>query len=297
MKLLLIYNPQAGFGRAKKLLPEVKKYLSEKNISAELIVTTAKRHGQEVIRSANFDEYDGLISCGGDGTMFELLNGYYQNKSQKRPLIGLIPTGTGNSFARELDLYKKDWKQAIDIIANGNTKKVDVGRFRTNGETYYFLNIIGFGFVSDVNKSAQYIKVFGNMAYILGVFYQLVFLRPYKIKMETGNGTIERENLFVEVSNSTYTGTTFLMAPNAEIDDGLCDVTLLGKVSRRRLLKIFPTIFDGTHINQPEVETFKVKKVVFESSIPKILTPDGELLGSTPLEIECLKQDIEMYWK
>jgi diacylglycerol kinase (ATP) len=87
------------------------------------------------------------------------------------------------------------------------------------------------------------------------------------------------------------------MAPRARIDDGLLDVTLLGRMSRRRLLKCFPLIFTGEHLKLPEVETFQARSIRITTETPKVLTPDGELEGSTPVEVECLKQEIEVLWK
>jgi len=86
------------------------------------------------------------------------------------------------------------------------------------------------------------------------------------------------------------------MEAEAEIDDGLLDVVILNKINRRRLLKIFPTIFKGTHIHEKEVEYIKAKKIKIETNIPKILTPDGELMGSSPVEIECLHKAVEVFW-
>ena len=107
---------------------------------------------------------------------------------------------------------------------------------------------------------------------------------------------MEQENIFVEVSNTTYTS-NFLMAPNAKIDDGLLDITLLRKITRRRLLQCFPKIFTGEHILFEEVEQFKAKKISIETETPKIITPDGELVGISPVKVECLHQAVEVFWK
>jgi diacylglycerol kinase (ATP) len=87
------------------------------------------------------------------------------------------------------------------------------------------------------------------------------------------------------------------MAPNALIDDGLLDITILKKMSRRKLLSSFPKIFTGEHIHLPEVETYQAKRIKIVSKKPKVLSPDGELIGITPVEIECLNQAIEVFWK
>ena len=296
MKIIVIFNPHAANKRAKKILPLLEKNFEELQISADIFITEHRGHGVELTAHTDFSTYDGIIAAGGDGTLFEVINGYYKNSSVRRIPVGVLPTGTGNAFARELGLLKTDWGKAIRIIAAGKTKKVDVGRFTTNGEKYYFVNILGFGFVGDVNKTAQKFKWFGNFAYTIGVLYQIIFLKSFNLTLKMNDKLIERENIFVEISNTRYTGTTFLMAPQADVADGLLNITLLNKINRRGILKIFPTIFDGSHINQKQVESFTAKRISIEARPAKVLTPDGELFGSTPIEVSCLKQDMEFFW-
>ncbi len=296
MKLLLIFNPHAANGRAKKMLPRLLNRFSEREIELEVLQTQSQGHGRELTSQADFSQFDGIIAGGGDGTLFEVINGYYANPSEKRIPVGVLPTGTGNAFSRDLDLKSSDWEKAIDIIHANNIKKIDVGHFITEGKEYYFLNILGLGFVSDVSDTAKGLKIFGNTAYTFGVLYHIIFLHSHKLTIEIDGNKFERENIFVEISNSRYTGTSFLMAPEAKMDDGLLDVTLLNKINRRGLLKIFPTMFDGSHVQQDHVEVFKARKIKIETGVPKVLTPDGEVLGSTPIEVECLKQDVPFFW-
>jgi YegS/Rv2252/BmrU family lipid kinase len=296
MKLLVVYNPHAGHDRAGKLLPEVKKRFDEKNISAEWLVTERPGHAVELVRGADFSKYEGLVVAGGDGTLFETVNGFFQNISQRRIPLGVLPVGTGNAFARDLYLNGPSWIEAVDVIALNKTKKVDVGRFQTEGKDYYYLNILGLGFVADVVDVAHRLKWMGNFSYTAGVLYKTVFLKSHHLKIEADGKTMERENVFVEISNTRYTS-NFLMAPGAKIDDGFLDVTLLSKLTRRRLLACFPKIFTGEHIHMPEVEQFQAKNLRIETDTPKVLTPDGELLGSTPVHVECLKQAVDVYCK
>lgn len=278
------------------MLPLIKDTFRTLRISTEILLTKNQGHGLELAAQADFSAYDGIIAAGGDGTLYEVINGYYKNRSVQRIPVGVLPTGTGNAFAKELDLLKNDWEKAIRIIAAGKTKKVDVGQFTSNGEKHYFVNILGFGFVGDVNKTAQRFKWLGDFAYTIGVLYQILFLKTFKLSIKMDDISIERENIFVEISNTRYTGTTFLMAPEADVADGLLNITLLNKINRREILKIFPTIFDGSHINQKQVETFTAKQIRVETQPVKVLTPDGELFGSTPIEVSCLKQDMEFFW-
>ena len=122
---------------------------------------------------------------------------------------------------------------------------------------------------------------------------KIIFLRNYKVYLDLDGEKIERENVFVEVSNTRYTS-NFLMAPTAEVDDGYLDVVLLNKTTRRRMLQCLPKIFTGDHVTMEEVETYKAKKISIKTDHPKELTPDGEMFGTTPLVIECLHRDIEV---
>ncbi|MDH5742937.1 MAG: diacylglycerol kinase family lipid kinase [Candidatus Aminicenantes bacterium] len=296
MKVLLVYNAVAAHKRAKKILPDVEVCFINKGIKFDLQLTDYPDHAVDIVGKADFSQYDGVIAAGGDGTLFEVINGYYKNPAQEKIPLGVLPIGTGNAFARDLELDASRWEEAVEIIRLERPRKVDVGVFHTHGQDYYFLNIMGLGFVADVGKIAHKLKIFGNISYTLGVLYRTVFLKAYHVKIETNGKIFERENIFVEISNTRYTS-NFLMAPNAEIDDGLLDVTLVSKITRRRLIQCFPKIFTGEHIHLDEVEQFKAKKIVVETDTPKILTPDGELVGITPVSVECLHQAVPVFWK
>lgn len=296
MKILLIYNNFAGNGRAKKTLNKVESLLEKYNIGFTLAITKYKGNGIEITEDADFSKYDGIVAAGGDGTLFEVINGYYKNLSEKRIPIGILPVGTGNAFVRDMGLDNNQIEEAVKTISRQNFKKVDVGKFSTGNNDYYFLNIVGAGFVADVNATAQKLKIFGNLSYTIGVLYQTLLLHSNKIRLEIDGRRIEVDSTFIEVSNTRYTS-NFLMAPSAEVDDGLLDITLVHKITRRKLLKTFPKIFTGEHIDAEEVETFKASRIKIEYDNPKVMTPDGELLGTTPVEIACLKQAIEVYWK
>jgi diacylglycerol kinase (ATP) len=296
MNLLLVYNPRAANRRAAGLLPTVKNLFSGHGINVDLRLTEFPGHAVDIVREADFAACDGVIAAGGDGTLFEAVNGYYRNPSSRRVPLGVLPTGTGNAFARDLELESGGLEEAAAIIAGGRTRRVDVGRFTSGGESFHFLNILGLGFVADVTATAARLKLFGNIAYTFGVFARTIGLRSYHLVIETDGRTLERENIFAEVSNTRYTS-NFLMAPAASIDDGLLDVTLLGKISRRGLLTSFPKIFTGEHVHMPEVETFQARKLRLSTEEPRVLTPDGELVGATPVEVECLRRDIEVFWK
>ena len=296
MKQLIIFNPWAGHEYAAKVRPQIEAYCNEIDLPYDIFLTQRAGHGIELCRDADFSQYSGIIAAGGDGTLFEVVNGYYRNSSAVRLPIGVIPVGSGNAFVRDMNLHDHDWKLALDVIKAGQTRKFDVGHFTTEGQTWYYLNILGIGLVADIVATAHKMKWLGNVAYTLSSLYHILKLKPFQVRLEMDGQEIERENVFVEISNTRYTA-NFLMAPNAKTDDGLLDINLLSPKSRLGLIKSFPKIITGEHIHMAEVESFQASHIRVETNIPKILTPDGELMGSTPLEIDCLKQAIEVFWK
>ncbi len=296
MNILLVYNPFAGHGKSGKLLPEVEKILKNHNITYQLILTKARGDAMKQVQEIDLSSFDGLISSGGDGTLHEILNGYYKNKSSKKPPVGIIPNGTGNSFAIELGLKSFEFEKAIAIIAKNKIRKVDLGFCQMKDSSFYFHNILGFGMVADINLAANKYKFLGNTSYTIASLEKILALKTYPLEIILDGNKINQENVFVEISNTRYTGSDFLMAPEAKIDDGLLDVTISKKTGRKNIFNIFMDVFKGTHIHNKDVDYIKAKKIIVNTKEAKELTPDGEQYGATPLTVECKKEFLEFFW-
>jgi len=302
MKYLVVYNPNAGGGKAQKLLPEVKEEFNKYNFNYDILLTEYSGHAEEIVKKLDFNLYSGgIISCGGDGTLFEVINGYFNNplsKIKKIP-IGVLPVGTGNAFIRDIGITSETWKDAVKLIIENKTKAIDIGKFSTENKIHYFINILGLGFVADVNRTSNSWKMFGKFSYTIAVLIRTLFLKTDRLKLiyDNDNKEMEIDATFVEISNSRYTG-DYLMAPKAILDDGLLDITIATRFTRIGLLKAFSSIFTGEHIHKKEIQIFQTNKIkVICEKEGKILTPDGELFGSTPIEVECLPRAIDIYWK
>jgi len=294
LRLLVIFNPHAAATRAARLLPGIRSGL-EKFAEIELLQTSGVGDAIRLVTDADLSCYDGLLAVGGDGTLFEVLNGLYRHDREHRIPLGLIPVGTGNAFARDLGLMPGDWQKSIDVIAARRLKRVDTGRVNTPRETFYFLNIIGTGLPVDAMYTAQKLKFIGNSAYTLATLWQAIRLKSHFYVIELDGVQMEQESMFVEVSNTRYTGTSFLIAPAAQIDDGLLDLTLVRKLSRSRLLRLFPTIYKGRHVHFEEVVTRQAREIRIHSPQNLALAPDGEIRGMTPATITCLERDLEIF--
>lgn len=294
MHILLISNPAARNGRARKFLEPVLGAFAKHNIQVTVAYTSCRGDAIERVSQADLHDVDAVVAMGGDGTVFETVNGIFRRNEPAKPPLGIIPVGTGNAFVRDFGLDTSHWQEAVTCIANGKTRPVDVGQFTCADGTWQFLNIVGLGFVSDVCETAHRLKKIGNMSYTIGVFHRTLKLDTFPVRLVVDGEERLRETVFIEISNSRYTS-NFLMAPDAKLDDGRLDVTLLNRVTRRRLLSAFPRIFKGTHVELDEVESFTIRKLHIETDRPRLLTPDGELLGHSPVTIECLPGALDIF--
>ncbi len=295
LKLLIIFNPQAAHGRSVRKLADIRAKFESLNINTQFMPTTHPGHGKELVANTELTGFDGLVAAGGDGTVFEVLNGLYEHPAPERIPLGLLPIGTGNAFARELDLQPGAWSEAIDILHRGRSRKIDVAHVKTADQGYYFLNIVVMGFGVKASLTAKKLKFFGRSAYTLATLWQVLKLKSYPLEMEVDGKPVHSDNVFVTISNSRYTGTHFLIAPDAVIDDGLLNVTVLRKVRRGRLLGLFPTIYDGRHVEHEEISTHQGSHIKIHSPEAMLLGPDGEFCGKTPVEIRCLHQDLSIF--
>ncbi len=292
--LLIIFNAHAGSGQADKLMPAIEAYLNKLKLPYDLKKTGRPKDVHTLITQSQLDRYSAVVAAGGDGTLFEVVNALMRIRPEQRLPLGVLPVGTGNAFSKELGLKPADWKKAIDIIQGNNKKHVDVGKVQTSDEQYYFINIVGIGLVVNIGKTTKKIKKLGPASYSLAALWETMRIKPNKVKLNIDGQVIEDDLVFVEVANSRYTGTSFKIAPEAKIDDGLLDVVILKPISRWRILNLFPTIYSGSHINHPEIETFKAKNISLTTADPMPLMPDGEFIGHTPASISCEPGAIEL---
>jgi len=284
MKIALIVNPHAGGKKSKTLLPLIEKKLSFHHIEHHTYISLYHEHSLKIASELKIDKYDAIIAMGGDGTNFHVLNGLLPAfKPEKIPPLGIIPVGSGNSFAMDLNLHT--FEDGIRSIVKNTPRWVDVCSFTQTPKKIYFVNLTGLGFVTDVAKTAQKFKFFKDFSYIIGVFYRTLNLNFHYMELEIDGEMISGENCFVEFCNSRFTGGNMMMAPDAKIDDGFMDIIIAGKMSRTSLLATLPKIFKGTHIKHPAVKSFKAKKATIKTWPNKTLLPDGEIFGATPATI------------
>ena len=193
LKVLIIFNPHAGSGRAMNYLPLIESCLESREVFADIIHTTHSGHAQELVKSTDLANYDGVVAAGGDGTLFELVNGLMHHAPDKRIPFGVIPVGTGNAFSRELGLQPTDWQKGIDIIVQQQTQKIDIGQANTKHASFYFINIIGMGFVVDAGRTTLKIKKLGKSAYTLATLWETAKLKKHPVKLTLTDANEQQE--------------------------------------------------------------------------------------------------------
>ena len=288
----LVINPEAGRGLGSELGPAAARYLAELGLPTRILNSTGQGDGEAKVRAALAEKPQVVIAAGGDGTVHEAVNGWL--KAGGGAPLGVIPVGTGNDFAKML-APSNDWREACWRIARGETRKVDAGRCND----YYFANGLGVGFDAQVALEANGIRwLRGNAVYGIALAKILILKhsRPTVRVSYEGGEPFETDITLLTVNNGRVEGGSFVMAPDAEIDDGLFDVVVAQGMGRLGILQLLPQVLKGEHMQHPKVIKFRTSKLTVESDEPLPIHADGELhyTGPTRLEIEVLPKKLEV---
>jgi diacylglycerol kinase (ATP) len=287
---LAIVNPAAGGGRSRKLLGPALQRLQAGGIEVKVAETRAPGQATEIAREAYGRGVRNFIAVGGDGTSYEIVNGLYpQALDGERPTLGFLPLGTGNSFLR--DFSHKGVEYAIESLLAQRSRTCDVMRLRHRTGVIHYINLLSMGFAADVaTLRARRFSAWGELGYVTSIFLTLSRFkrRPFPVRVE-GNGNFDsRRCLFLTFNNSKFTGGTMMIAPKAEIDDGLVEYVRWGPIGRLGLIRNLPGLYDGTHIEHPLAERNGVQRVEFNLDASVDVMVDGEVLTLHCEELDVL---------
>ena len=291
-KFYLTVNPYGGGKRGPKILKNILPLFEEKNIQLTIIETEYAGHNKELANQLDMNGYDGFCCIGGDGTMYEVINGLMNREDRQKFPIGLITGGTGNSFMHDLDCL--DPMDAAKRIVKGERRSIDIFSCKANGEQYYGFNILGWGIPTDANILADKLRWMGSQRYNLSSIIEVLRHKKRFARVTIDGNSIGADFAFIIGCNTIHTGKGMKMAPLARLNDGLIDLIIVRKVSRLKLLKLFPKVFSGKHIGDPGVDYRQVKQFSIIPEEDNQLNLDGEVLGSTPVEVQVLPNEIEL---
>jgi len=286
-KYCFILNPTAGKGRGKGYKEKIENYEKKTKNEFKIVETEYPGHGEILSREACGQGFTHIISVGGDGTLFEVVNGAYG----KEVSIGLIPCGTGNDFSRTINLPAK-LEEQLDVIHGKRTKKMDLGKANDS----YFINVFSFGIDALITRETQKIKRYlpGTFAYILATIKMLMIYKPVEINLKSESRVFNGKVMLVALGKGEYYGGGMRITPGARVDSGDFQVCIVKALKKITFLKLFPMVFKGNHVYRQEVEVFRAKKVSVESSERMLLNADGDIIGECPVEIDLLPQSIKI---
>jgi len=280
-RFLAVVNPAAGGGRGKPLIGPALDRLRTAGIAVELAETDRAGHASQIAADAYARGYRKFIAVGGDGTSYEIVNGLFPlPNSAEPPTLAFLPLGTGNSFLREFtDLGAE---HAIEALLAHRSRPCDVLRMQHANGTIYYINLLSIGFAADVAAlRARHFSSWGEVGYQASIFISLVRLRrrPFPLRVDAEQQIDRRPCLFLTFNNSKYTGGTMMIAPKADVNDGLIEYVRWGPIGRIGLIRNLATLYDGTHIQHPLAERRSARRIDFDLEGPIDVMVDGEVLN------------------
>lgn len=285
-RLCLAVNPRGGRKRGAAILRQVRPVFEFAGIEIDIYETEYPGHTREIVHSLDLTGVDGFCAIGGDGTMHEVVNGLLSRSDQPRLPLGLIPAGTGNSFLYGFGCL--DPLEAARRIVTGRTQPIDAARVKLAGRTLYAFNIVGWGLVTDILIRSERLRWLGENRYTVASALEVLKGRRRAAQLVIDGRDAGGQFVFVLACNTQYTGKGMRMAPRADLSDGLIDLVIVRQASRMQMLRLLPTIFDGSHVNSPLVEYVQAKEFSLQLEVDEVVNVDGELLEHTPIHMEMV---------
>ncbi|CAJ1004162.1 diacylglycerol kinase (ATP) [Brevibacillus aydinogluensis] len=289
----LIYNPSSGREIVRRRLPDILELLESAGYETSCYATKGEDDATEEAERAVKRGFDVIIAAGGDGTIYEVVNGMAGKPA--RPALGIIPCGTSNDFARALGI-PKSITRSCKIIAAGKRKRVDVGRINNR----YFINIAGGGSLTNLTYEvpSKLKTLLGQLAYYVKGLEKLPSLHPIRVKLETRDKVLVDEEIMIFlITNSHSVGGFDRLAPNADISDGKLDLIVVKKVGLGDFIRLAAQAIRGEHVKDPNLLYFQTDyiKATSPSGETVQLNLDGELGGELPCVCEALPGHLELF--
>ncbi len=298
----LIVNPASGNGKGGRLQTEVQQAMRSAGILAGAAVSDGPGHLSGIAAEALRQGHFRLALLGGDGTANEVINGVFAQDevASTEVTLGMLSVGTGNDWMRTIGM-PRSLQEGIAALARGNTRLHDVGQIwygePTQQKLRYFINIAGAGFDGEVTRRVQGWKGWlagRKITYWLTILRTLFDYRHTQITITVDGVEESMTALTIAAGICRYNGGGMMQLPGAEFDDGLIDVTVIGKMSTAEMVYRLPMVLDGSFIRLPTVKTFRGSEILLSASPPVYLEADGEVLGKSPARITCLPRAIRV---
>lgn len=279
--LHVVLNPASGGGSGARLRPEIERELGRRGVAYSIEETTGPGDAVEIARAVNGREVRAVVAAGGDGTIHEVANGLLRaaDEGGRPPPLGIIPTGTGNDFAKTIE-GSTDRERIYDLLAAGRPHAYDVGRVEWDGGGEYFINSMGTGIDVEVVRQIERLpRLPGVVGYLVGLVRGLLGYRPVLARFRVDGEAMERTIMIAAIGNGPCVGGGFYLCPDARPDDGRFDICIVNRLGLTGIVRTVPRVMRGTHARSPAVEMHRARTAEIEigDGSPLVFQLDGEL--------------------
>ncbi|MFJ6485158.1 MULTISPECIES: diacylglycerol kinase [unclassified Streptomyces] len=294
-EVTLFVNPTAGRGRGAHAAQPAASAVREAGFSVRTVVGTDAPDALARLTAAVREGTGAVIAVGGDGMVSLAL----QALAGTPVPLGVVAVGTGNDFARAMGLPVREparaGRMAAEAVKESRIREIDLGRVGGVDYEKWFGTVLCSGFDSRVNDRGNRMRLpVGRFKYDLAMIAELAAFRPFPYRITLDDGpVIETEATLVAVGNGSSYGGGMRICADAVPDDGLFDVTVVGDCSRATLLKVFPQVYKGRHLDHPKVTVHRARKISLEAAGLGAYA-DGEPLGALPVTAECVPRAVRL---
>jgi len=300
---LVIVNPRAGGGIAHTVYRRVEHAISDAVGVSDVAFTEAPGHAILLAEEAAKAGRKWVLVCGGDGTVNEVINGLVRGaKPGSRPALCVLSGGTGGDLTRTLGT--RSVREALRLLEAGQVRTIDLGKVTAQDVetdvpfTRHFINIASFGLGGLVDRHVHAFSALGSRgAYGVATLLSLWGWRNPLIQMEIqGEQTldVEMRSVTVAIANGRYFGGGMCIAPDAILNDGLLDVTIVGDLRRRDLIRATSMLYGMDALSHPALVSRKGTKITAKSEDRVLLDIDGEPLGCLPATFEIIPDALQV---
>jgi len=293
--VIVFVNSAAGGGRARSFLGRVQKLFDSFHVHVQFAMPKSAAELESSVQSVISQGQHVLFAMGGDGTFQALANAAFGAEA----LLGILPVGGGNDFAAALGL-PDDPVKAAEAILRGNPRFVDLVKVRTaEGRTRLYAGGGGVGLDTEAARYANgaYRRLPGRSRYLASALRALVEYVPLKVRIDFPGSTLiswEAKALLAAVLNSPTYGAGLRLAPGAALDDGSLHVVLIEDIGTFGVLWLLPRLMGSGELRTSRVKRWRPQRVRLTTDRPCMFHGDGEIIGTTPVEIEVVPRAIQV---
>jgi len=304
MKTLAVVNPRSAAGRTAAATSRIRRILEPLGPAIELVFTSGPLDATLRTRQALREGFTRIVALGGDGTVNEVVNGFFEQGTNLYPdaELGLVEFGTGGDLRKTLGIPGNP-EAAVSRIVSGSLRRIDVGRARFTGSDgrpaeRLFANVASFGLsantVQRVDGNQRFKRMAGGLAYALSGAAEVMAYKAQRVRLRIDDQREEEPELILcAVANARYFGGGLEIAPMADLSDGWLDVITIANAPKLELLGTIPLLFQGRHLEKPFVRHTRARTItatLIDPARRMFVETDGESAGQLDVTFDLLPQ-------